>query len=684
MSTASPAVRVVAGRAGGVGMVAARNFRQGELISRVTNRVPAPGPSTYSIQVGTDRHVESDSIRYLNHSCEPNTYIDAIAGMLLALQDIIEGDELTFFYPSTEWDMASSFACACGTRDCLTSIRGARHTAAETLARYRLNDHIVRLLMKSEARRTGRRSLSGAEALVAALVNHDVEVIFGMPGFDNVEIYRYLSRYGLHHVGPRHEQAAGYAADGYARVTGRPGVILTTTGPALLNVTAAAGQAYSDSVPMLLLSPGMPLSSGHGDGRLHETKNQSAAMDAICAWSLRVTSVAEIPAAVGRAFAEFASRRPRPIHIEIPVDVLENVAEVVTPPPVEVTPPVPPLDVVERVARVLVSADNTMIVAGGGARGASTELTALAELLDAPVVTTVNGKGAIAESHRLAVGAGIHLRGVRQLASEADIVLAVGTELSESDTWDGRLDIGGRLVRIDIDSGQTHRNAWSDEMLVGDAADVTKRISGVVRGLARPSRQRSTVAHDRIRDAVAAEAASLGKRWADLMAMLRQALPADTILTNDSSMACYYGAIAMFPMTEPSSFLYPTGFGTLGYALPAAIGAKVAHPDRPVAALTGDGGLQFTINELATGVALGRPLPVVVFDNGGYGLMRQVMEERGYAPIGADMRNPDFVALAEAYGAHGCVANTPTEVGEAVTAALAVAGPTLIVVPDPD
>ncbi|MFJ5592843.1 thiamine pyrophosphate-binding protein [Streptomyces noursei] len=533
---------------------------------------------------------------------------------------------------------------------------------------------------------------TGGRLLVHALAGHGVDTVFGIPGIDNLEVFRHLGHSGIRTVTPRHEQGAGYAAHGYARVTGRPGVVLTTAGPGLLNAAAAAGQAYSDSVPVLFLSAGPPVGQRPGDGLLHEVKDQSAAMDAICAWSLRATDADLLTELLARAFHDFAARRPRPVHIEIPADVLA--AEVSWAGPAGTVPGVArkaaPTERtadpggIAHAAHLIAGARRPVIIAGGGARAASAAVTRLSQETGAPVVTTANGKGVIDEHHPHALGAALHLRSARDFLRRADVVLAVGTELADTDTWSGPLDLPGDVVRVDIDPGQRHRNQAAARALTGHADTVVPQLLAALDAV----RDRTPVsaAYRRelavVRARIEAEHAGRGARWTGLIDALRAAMPPEAVLTSDSSMVSHYGALKGFRVPRPDAFLHPTGFATLGFALPAAIGALVGRPDLPVVALTGDGGLQFTVNELATAVLLGRPLPVVIVDNGGYGSVRTEQSRLGVPPLGADLPSPDFTALAAAYGAHGVVAASPASVTAEVTAALARQGPTLITIPD--
>ncbi|MEU9015304.1 5-guanidino-2-oxopentanoate decarboxylase [Streptomyces sp. NPDC048479] len=538
--------------------------------------------------------------------------------------------------------------------------------------------------------------MSGGQALVRALAAHGVDLVFGIPGTHNLEIYAHLGGYDVTHVTPRHEQGAGYAADAYARTTGRPGVVITTTGPALLNASAAVGQAYSDSVPVLVISPGMPLRHPElATGQLHEMRSQSQAMAAIAAFSHRVTSVAEIDAAVARAFALFRSGRPRPAHIEIPLDLLDS-TEAVDERPRTATRAAPlraDAGCLRRAAETLQRAERPGIVLGGGARTAGTDCLRLAEALGAPVVTTANGKGVVPESHPLALGVALHTATVQDWLADCDAVLVVGSELAESDFWRTPSAVGGTLIRADIDPGQMYAGQPADIALVGDAAVVIDDLLALVRvqtasahrdGAVRSpgGRERAGALSRVMRDKHRSENAARDARWLPYLAAIRKVLQQDAVVTSDSAMCCYYGALPHLPLDPPGRMLHPTGFGTLGYALPAAIGAKVADPDREVVALSGDGGLQFSVQELATAAQLGHPLPVIVFDNGGYGEIRDEMTARGDTPVAVDLPAPDLPALARAYGGQGTRVSTPEALAAALAKALNTSGPTVIVVPE--
>lgn len=529
------------------------------------------------------------------------------------------------------------------------------------------------------------QALTGGEALARALAAHGVGHAFGIPGTHNLELYRHLQPYGITHVTPRHEQGAGYAADAYARVTGRPGTAITTTGPALLNIAAAVGQAHSDSVPLLVVSPGMPLRHPQqSTGLLHEMRSQTRALRGVAAVSHRVASVDEIGAAVARAYTLFRSERPRPVHIEVPLDLLET-AEPVGPvrlaPPVG--PPTPDEAAVREAADALCGARRSVLVLGGGARAAAAACLALAEELGAPVVTTANGKGVVDERHPLSLGVSLHSPAVQKWLAEQDVVLAVGTELAESDVWGPLPAPTGTLIRVDLDPAQMYAGLPADVALVGDARPLLDALLTAYRERG-PRRAAEPAGVTALRAARDDEIRTRDARWVPYLIAMRRVLAEDAVITSDSAQCCYYGALPHLPLGPEGRYLHPTGFGTLGYALPAAIGAKTACPERQVVALSGDGGLQFSVQELATAAQLGLPLPVVVFDNGGYGEIREEMAARGDSPTAVDLPSVDLPALARAYGGHGTAVRSPQELAGALADALDTAGPTIVTVPEED
>ncbi len=514
--------------------------------------------------------------------------------------------------------------------------------------------------------------VTGGEALVRALAAQGADTVFGIPGTHNLGAYAALERHGLRHVLVRHEQGAGYAADGFARSTGRPGVVLTTTGPAILNAVSAAAQAYSDSVPVFFVSPGMP--TGHpafGNGLLHEIKDQTAAMAAVVRRAVRVTSVEEIPVAVAQLWGTMLDGRPRPVHLEIPLDLFDQTSEVARFPRAVTSRHVAADADLDRAADLIAAATSPVVIVGGGAGGASAEVTRLAERINAPVLTTTNGKGAVPDDHFLVIGAGVQHAATRSVVEASDLVVAIGTELAPADWWYGLPDIAA-MVRLDIDPAGVHANRTADVTVLGDVADSAPRLAERLGDRAAPSSVEET------RSTIRAEAVETGRTWLATIEALASATPRDTLIAGDNAMAVYYGALSNWPQHRTRAFLFPTGAGTLGYGLPAGIGAKVADPDAPVVVLQGDGGIMFTIAELATAAELRLALPIVVFDNGGYGEIRNEMADRDEPVHAVDLGRPDFTALARAVGCHGVSADDPADVAAAVVEALKADRPTVI------
>ena len=499
--------------------------------------------------------------------------------------------------------------------------------------------------MTLRAGTAGTRTSTTAEALVRALADQGVDCVFGIPGTHNLSLYAALGATAIRHVLVRHEQAAAFAADGYARASGKPGVCLVTTGPGVLNTAAAAATAYADSIPILIISPGLPDSINGGDtGNLHETKDQSGAMNCLVAWSSRVGSAADADATVRRAFQEFRHGRPRPIHLEVPLDVMDSPGEVAGSEDVGGAPElVGPID---EAATILAGAVQPVLIVGGGAVESAAAAAQLAQRLGCAVMTTVNGKGVVSEGHPLSLGSCMRLETSRAYLSSCDVVLAVGTELAESDLWGPPLHKSGLVIRVDIDPQQLHKNLVNDIGILGDAAHA---LDALVAALPHRHDSSSRSVED-VRSRIRAEAMLEGERWAPLIRAIREALDGDAILCADNTQAAYYGAVHFFDAPAPRRLQYATGYATLGHALPAAIGAKIAAPAQQVAVLIGDGGIMFTLSELATAVEQGLALPIVVVNSGGYSVIRRMMEDRQMPPFAVDFVPPRFGDIARSFG----------------------------------
>lgn len=499
------------------------------------------------------------------------------------------------------------------------------------------------------------------EVLVKLLERYGVDQVFGIPGVHTVELYRGLARSTIEHVTPRHEQGAGFMADGYARTSGKPGVCFIITGPGMTNITTAMGQAYADSIPMLVISSVQSRSQlGGGRGKLHELPAQGALVAGVAAFSHTLMSADDLPVVLARAFAVFQGGRPRPVHIEIPLDVLvEQADHLLASEPVHVARAGAAPAAVAQMASLLAGAQRPLILAGGGSIDAAAALTRLAEQLQAPVALTINAKGMLPSAHPLLIGSTQSLVATRKLVCEADVVLAIGTELGETDydvTFAGGFEIPGTLLRIDIDPDQTVRNYPPKVALVADAEVATEALLTALASLTLPARRadwgatRAAV----LRKKVQATFDENMRGQTVFLQTILQELP-EAVLVGDSTQPVYTGNVTLELEHPRRWFNASTGYGTLGYALPAAIGAWLGRsPERkergPVVCLIGDGGLQFTLPELASAVEAKIPVIVLLWNNQGYEEIKKYMVNRAIEPVGVDIYTPDFIGVAKALG----------------------------------
>lgn len=520
--------------------------------------------------------------------------------------------------------------------------------------------------------------------VIETLAANGIDTAFGIPGVHNIELYRGLDSRRVRHVLARHEQNAAFAADGFARVSGRAAAAFVISGPGLTNALTAVAQAASDSVPMLVIaSTPVRASLGRRWGVLHELADQRALAAGAAGLALHASSAEEVRAHLAAAFAYLSGGRPRPAYVGIPLDLLaENTA--LEPERFARARPAPPPDAsaIEAARALLESAQRPLIVAGGGARLAGAALAQLAEALDGYLVTTAAGKGVIPESHPANLGASLPYRATQELLAAADVVLAVGTELAETDIYTTiRLTFPGRVIRIDIDAAQLADGSAQEVAIHADARAALEQLAPAV----RPRRGWRSAAGDARAKRLAVEA-QIGAHWRPALAAvraLRAAVPPEGVVFSDMTQIAYTGNYA-FATDRPGGWFHPAGYGTLGFALPAAIGAKIAQPQRPVVALAGDFGVQFTLQELMTAVELQLPLPVVVWNNQALAQIRDDMVAAGIEPIGVAGRNPDFVGVAAACGAQGVRVHGPDALVEGVRAALAARGPTLLEARDTD
>jgi len=516
-----------------------------------------------------------------------------------------------------------------------------------------------------------------AELLIRLLRDtYGVDTVFGIPGVHTVELYRGLepdadpAARTIRHVTPRHEQGAGFMADGYARSTGKPGVCFIITGPGMTNITTAMGQALADSIPMLVISSvNRSDTLGRGQGRLHELPSQQQLVSGVARFSHTLLDPSALPEVLARAFALFGGARPGPVHLEIPIDLFN--AEIplpagrsthdVTRSRIGRLAPDPTL--IDEAVALLTGAQRPLVLLGGGCVAAPEAARQLVEALDAPTVTTINAKGILGSAHPLDLGANAALPAVRDLARDADVVLAIGTELGETDydvVFDDGFVIGGELIRIDIDPEQLARNHAAALGIVADAslaletlADRLTDLEGNPQGTGRGAQITAATL-----EALALPTDPAFAPYVPLFDTLQQALP-EAIWVGDSC-ATVYAANHLLSQPAPRRYFNAsTGYGTLGYGLPAAMGATLGRPDLPVIALVGDGGIMFTLSELACAVEEQLPVVIVLWHNQGYEEIRRFMDNAGVTRLGVDIQAPDFQLLARGFGCAAVAIDSP-------------------------
>ena len=526
-------------------------------------------------------------------------------------------------------------------------------------------------------------SKNGGQALVAALVSAGVDTIFGIPGTHSLPIYDALvDTPEIRHIMVRHEQGAAFMADGYARSTGKVGVCLTTTGPAALNTFSALATAYGDSCPVLLLCSQIDSDHiGKDKGALHELPDQLGMLERLTCFSARPNSVQEIVDKLQEAMHHAQAGRPRPVALELPADVLCSHDEVTIPASSRPSRPAASPDEIDEAIRLIARAKRPIIWAGGGvvSSGAHAELATLAGILQAPVLTTNLGKGALPADHPLHLGYIYGQKPAADYMSSCDLMLAIGARFSYLDTSGWTLKLPDQMIHIDIDADVIGKNYPATLGIVGDAASVLQAL------ISQLSNQQST------RSNRVGEVSLIKEQVCDiwqeqlplefqLIRDIRAALPRDTIFSLEPTMGAY-SAWQMLDIYEPRSYLYPMLGATLGYSLPAALGAKVANPDRPVVTICGDAGFMLCCQELATAVQYGINTVTLVFNDNGYGVLRIQQDKRFGRRSEVDLVNPDFVALARSFGVESMRIDEPGHLKAALVSAIEAEKPTLIEMP---
>ena len=511
-------------------------------------------------------------------------------------------------------------------------------------------------------------SLTCGELLVQWLEYYGVETVFGIPGVHTVELYRGLPNTDIRHVTPRHEQGAGFMADGYYRASGKVGVCFIITGPGMTNIMTAMAQALADSIPMLVISSVNKVQhTGSGEGHLHELHDQQGMVSKVALMSKTVWQPESLPKVIAEAFALFNGARPGPVHIQLPIDVITADASHVARPlnlsnpensqaahhrltQPQVNKPLPHPAQLDLIVKTLKSTKNPVLLYGGGCVDVNHDAQKLAELIDAPTFLTINAKGLLPPAHPLSLGSNQSLAAARAVIGEADLVLAIGTELGETDYdifFNGGFQINGMLIRIDCDAQQLQRPFRADIAVLSDAQ---MAISGLCTRLEnQPLNHQALVRVAKVKQALIEEMTPDFAGQNALLQLIRDEVK-DVIFVGDSTQPVYSGNLGFEALATRRWFNSSTGFGTLGYGLPAAIGAMIGSKS-PVVSLIGDGGIQFTIAELICAAELELPLIVLLWNNQGYGEIRRYMEEGSLPLIGVNIKTPNFEPLAAGFGA---------------------------------
>jgi acetolactate synthase-1/2/3 large subunit len=530
--------------------------------------------------------------------------------------------------------------------------------------------------------------MTGAQALTRSLVREGVEVVFALPGVQIMEAFNALyDEPSIRLVLVRHEQSAAYMADGYSRTTGKPGVAMVVPGPGALNATAAVGTAFASSSPIMLISGQIEsFNLGVNRGALHEIGEQLDVFKHLTKWCARTTESSEIPNLVHQAMEQLTTGRPRPVEIEIPWDILPDQTEIRLFEK-EVHPKTrPEPGAVREAADALAHAERPLIWAGGGAREAdlSHELLELAQALNAPVITTPEGKGSFPEDNPLSLGTIYNGHGPGHHAvPQADVILAIGSRMHMVPPVDWSPQPHQKLIQIDADPEEVGRNIPVTTGMAADGRLALQDLLAELGGKTRAS-QWTPGDIDTIRDATRAEIQAIAPLQVEIINTIRQELDDDAIMVAGTTEIGYWSHLA-FPALSPRSYLTSSYFATLGYAFPTALGAKIGNPYRQVVATSGDGGFGYASSELATAVQEGINVVTIVFNNESFGASYADQENRYKARfIGTQIHNPDYAKLAESYGALGTKVSGPQELGPALRDALKADRPALIEVPIPN
>jgi thiamine pyrophosphate-dependent acetolactate synthase large subunit-like protein len=495
-------------------------------------------------------------------------------------------------------------------------------------------------------------TVTGATRLVERLEQLEVELVFGLPGVHNLPIWKALSDSDIRLVGVRHEQTAAYAADGYARATGRLGVALVTTGPGAANTLGGVGEAMAAGSPVLVIATDVSTAlrrEGVYRGTLHETRDQTAMFRPVTKAARLVGSAEEIGDAVLDAGSAALAAPTGPAYLGIPTNLLtQPVVSAPTPGRAPSLRLLEPPAGVERACELLANAERPLIWAGGGAlrAGAGAAVGKLAIKLAAPVITTFMGRGLLAPDHPCAVPGPAHAPEVGRLWDEADVVLAIGTDFDGTNTQNWQMPQPPALISVNVDEADANKSYDCDVTLVGDARAVVGQLLARIEagdGLGALERRLAQIGSD-----VAAWVERDEVQAARMLEIVQRALPPETIVVTDMCIPGYWLA-GYWRVPRPRKLGYPLGWGTLGFGFPASLGAGLSGAG-PTVCVVGDGGFMYACGELATVVQERIPLTIVLVEDGGYGMLRFDQVQAGEEPFGVDLVQPDFAALAASFG----------------------------------
>ena len=529
--------------------------------------------------------------------------------------------------------------------------------------------------------------LSGGEALAKSLVGEGVEVVFGLPG---IQIYGIVAALrdepGIRMVSTRHEQATTYMADGYARVSGKPGVALVVPGAGLYNAASGLTNAYARSTPVLAIVGQIPREAiGKNRGAVHEIANQAGVVSPVTKWRGQASRPREVPDAVFEAFRQMRTGRPRPVLIEMPPEAGVEREEVQLRSPARISRIIPNVEDLREAAQVIAQASTPLIYAGGGVARSDAEaaLVKLAEATNIPVVTSSGGKGVIADSHPLSYGSCFSPRGERQEMNQlfdvmqaADVVIGIGARFSLGNPAGE----ASTLVNVNIDDAELTKHQANTIPLHGDAGATIEALLPLLIEAGAGERPSPALAVSAARKLIAYYDIGLKEPQFPVLEALRSGAPDDAFIVWDITQFGYY-ARTHWHVDHPKTYIDSGYSFNLGYAFPTALGVKVAQPDRPVVCMTGDGGFMFNSSELSTAMRYGINVVTVVFTNDSYGNVARDLDDAFGGAYGTDLHNPDFVAFAESFGAVGMRADGPMDLETLIPQALDRQAPVVIEVP---